>query len=324
VSGAAVSFMISKMSLKAFTWQRVINLYIPFTFAVTVVVAPQSYYEALQKGVFDGSFWQFWSNLYFSLSWDERMNAPFPTYNHLWYVLYLFIYTLLLLPLFAFINSEKGIQLLSILEDIITSGSRIIWLPFAVLLIILFPFEGDDISHALVDDWYGHYLYFIMMIMGLLFVRMPKIWLTFQRNRYRSLLLGIISYLALLVAYLHPDEVLSKGIDEYWWVIALVVKWSWISLIIGFSRKYLNFSNRALKYCNGIVYPFFILHQTVIIVFGYYVIDWGLSGISEYLIIAFGTFIICGLLCEVFIKRIPLIRVLFGMKWRENTKEASL
>lgn len=324
VSGVAISFMITKMSLKAFTWQRVIKLYIPFSFAVAFVVAPQSYYEALQKGVFDGSFWQFWSNLYFSFSWDKRMNAPFPTYNHLWYVLYLFIYTLLLLPLFAFINSEKGIQLLSILEDGLVKGSRIIWLPFVVMLVILFPFESDDISHALVNDWYGHYLYLLMIIMGLIFVRMPQVWQAFETNRYRSLTLGIISYLALLVAYLYPNEVLSKGIREYWWVIALVVKWSWISLLIGFSRKYLNYSNRALKYCNGIVYPFFILHQTVIIVFGYYVIDWGLSGISEYLIIVFGTFVICGLLCELFIKKIPLMRLLFGLKWLKSSEKSDI
>jgi hypothetical protein len=252
------------------------------------------------------------------------MNAPFPTYNHLWYVLYLFVYTLLLLPLFAFINSEKGVLLLSILEDGLTKSSRIIWLPFVLLFVILFPFESEDISHAFVDDWYAHYLYLLMMIMGLLFVRMPKVWQAFETNRYRSLMLGILSYVTLLVAYLYPDDALPKAIREYWWEIALVVKWSWISLLIGFSRRYLNYSNRALTYCNSVVYPFFILHQTVIIVFGYYVIDWGLSGVSEYFIIVFGTFIICGLLCELFIKKIPLVRVLFGLKWREGNKISSL
>ena len=197
-------------------------------------------------------------------------------------------------------------------------------MPFVILFVILFPFESHDISHAFVDDWYAHSLYLFMMIIGLVFVRMPKVWQAFENNRYLSLALGILSYLALLVAYLYPDEVLPKAIREYWWEIALVVKWSWISLLIGFSRKYLNYSTKTLKYCNGIVYPFFILHQTVIIAFGYYVIDWGLSGISEYFIIVFGTFIICGLLCELFIKKIPLLRVLFGLKWRESTKNINL
>ena len=89
VSGVAISYMITKMTLKSFTWQRVVKLYLPLLFAIAVVVAPQSYYEAIQKGVFEGSFWQFWTSHYFTFSWDERMNAPFPTYNHMWYVLYL-------------------------------------------------------------------------------------------------------------------------------------------------------------------------------------------------------------------------------------------
>ena len=68
VSGVAISYMITKMSLKSFTWQRVVKLYLPLLFAITVVVAPQSYYEAIQKGVFEGSFWQFWISLYFTFS----------------------------------------------------------------------------------------------------------------------------------------------------------------------------------------------------------------------------------------------------------------
>jgi len=324
VSGVAISFMVTKMSLKAFTWQRVIKLVIPFLFAVIVVVAPQSYYEALQKGVFEGSFWQFWTNQYFTFSWDERMNAPFPTYNHLWYVLYLLAYTLVLLPLYAFINSEKGIQLLSILESSLAKGSRIIWVPFITFLVILFPFESDKISHAFFNDWYGHYLYLLMMIMGLIFVRMPQVWQAFEDNRYLALIIGILSYSTLLLAFLFPEEPIPMTLREYWWVIALVVKWSWISLLIGFSRKYLNFSNRTLQYCSGAVYPFFILHQTVIIVFGYYVIEWGFSGISEYMIIAFGTLIICGLFYEIIIKRMNLLRLVFGLKWHKYSQATAL
>jgi len=319
VSGVAISYMITKMSLKSFTWQRVVKLYLPLLFAITVVVAPQSYYEAIQKGVFEGSFWQFWISLYFTFSWDEPMIAPFPTYNHMWYVLYLFHYTIVLLPLFSFINSDKGKLILAKIECWIIKGSRIIWLPLAVYLAIYLATNNHDVNHTFFNDWYGHAIFIFAVIMGLIVVRMPQVWKSFENNRYLALLLGLISYGVLLVIFLSPDGMLPMGRALAWDYTSMLVKWSWIALIIGFTKKHLNHTNKTLKYCNNLVYPFFILHQTIIIVLGYYVIDWGLSGTLEFLIIVLGTFVICGSLYELLIKRVNIIRVLFGLKWVKKT-----
>jgi peptidoglycan/LPS O-acetylase OafA/YrhL len=109
-----------------------------------------------------------------------------------------------------------------------------------------------------------------------------------------------------------------------WDYTSLVVKWSWIALIIGFTRKYLNYTNSSLKYCNTLVYPFFILHQTVTIVLGYYVIDWGMSGMLEFLVIVVGTFVICSFLYELLIKRINILRILFGLKWMKSCTSANM
>jgi hypothetical protein len=316
VSGVAISYMITKMPLKSFTWQRVVKLYLPFLFAVAVVVAPQSYYEAIQKGIFEGNFWQFWTSLYFTFSWDERMIAPFPTYNHMWYVFYLFHYTIVLLPLFAFINSEKGKIILAKTESWLIKGARIIWLPLAIYLAIFLAFDDHDVNHTFYNDWYAHAIFIFAVILGLVFVRMPKVWQSFEDNRYISLVIGIASYCALLGVFLLPKELLPFDRTLAWDISTLLVKWSWIALIIGFARKYLNHTNKTLKYCNSIVYPFFILHQTVTIVIGFYVIDWGMSGTLEYLTIVVGTFAICGLLYELLIKRVNILRLLFGMSWK--------
>jgi len=310
--------MVAKMSLKSFTWQRIIKLYLPLIFAIAVIVAPQSYYEAVQKGVFEGSFWQFWTSLYFTFSWDEGMNAPFPTYNHMWYVLYLFHYTIVLLPFFSFINSDKGKLILAKIENWLTKGTRIIWLPLVIYLAIFLAIDDHDVNHTFYNDWYGHAIFLFAVIMGLVFVRMPQIWQSFESNRYLSLILALISYGALLTIFLSPDEMLTIYRTLAWDYTSILVKWSWIALIIGFAKKYLNHTNSTLKYCNGIVYPFFILHQTVIIVLGYYVIDWSMSGTLEFLTIVFGTFILCGLLYELLIKRVNILRLLFGLSWKRK------
>jgi hypothetical protein len=154
--------------------------------------------------------------------------------------------------------------------------------------------------------------------MGLIFVRMPKIWLSFQENRFISLAIGLASYSVLLTLFLLPNEMFPFDTGLVWGIVEILVKWSWIALIIGFARKYLNYTNSSLKYCNSIVYPFFILHQTVIIIFGFYVIDWGMSGTLEFLTIVVGTFVICALLYELLIKRVNILRLLFGMSWQNK------
>lgn len=313
VSGVAISYMTAKMSLKAFTWQRVIKLYLPLIFGIAVVVAPQAYYEALQKNLFDGGFWQFWSTTYFTFTWDQRMGAPFPTYNHMWYVLYLFHYTILLLPLFAFINSARGSAGLDKLESFLVKGSRIVWLPLTLYFAIFAIFDNHDINHTFYDDWYGHAIFIFSVVLGVILFRMPRVWQAFEDNRFFSLTIGVFSYSALLFLFFFPGEPLPVDRAIAWGTLGILIKWSWISLIIGFAKKHLNYSNKALRYCNSVVYPFFILHQTIIIVIGYYIIDWGMSGTTEFFSIILGTFLICGLICELIIKKNRILRLLFGL-----------
>jgi hypothetical protein len=313
VSGVAISYMTLKMSLRSFVWQRVIKLYIPLLFAVAVVVAPQSYFEAIQKGVFNGDIWTFWTTQYFTFGWDERMNAPFPTYNHMWYVFYLVHYSLVLLPIVVFFNSKKGSHALARFERWISSRQRIVWFPLVCYGLINVAIDDHDITHAFYNDLYGHLIYLFAVVMGFVFLRMPAVWESFEQNRFISLTIGLFGYAGLLVIFLLPELPFAVNKNLAWGLLALIVKWSWIALLIGFAKRHLNFTNNFLKYCNGIVYPFFILHQTIIIAFGFYVIDWGLSGISEFLIIVIGTFVFCGLITEFMIKKTNVLRLVFGL-----------
>jgi len=256
------------------------------------------------------SFWQFWTEEHFHFTWIEGMLTPWPTYNHMWYVLYLLIYTVLLVPLFMFINSEKGINTLSKLENWLIRGTRALWAPFAIYLSVFFYTGHNDITHAVWDDWFGHFVYAYILILGVLFVRMPKIWQAFENIRYASLLLALASYGVIMIRYNWntPLDIIQ------WDLLEMVLKWSWVATLVGFARLYLNISNDFLRYANGIVYPFFILHQTVIIVIGYYIIDWEMNGVLEFMAIMVGTFIICFALIEMVIKKSNILRVLFGLK----------
>lgn len=319
VSGVAISFMMTKFTVGDFLKHRMVKLFIPCTFAIVVVVAPQAYFEALYKGFIEPGIWEFWTTQYFSLTWLEGMNAPFPTYNHMWYVVYLFMYTIVLAPLFVAINTNKGVSILKSLENWTTKGARILWAPYILYLSVFFYTGHNNVTHGLVDDWFGHFIFLYILIMGVLFVRMPKCWQAFEDIRFISLMVALTSYGVILIKF-YTDIIPSVS----WDLMEMIIKWSWISTLIGFSRHYLNRTNEFLRYANSIVYPFFILHQTVIIVIGYYVIDWGMVGALELITIIVGTFIVCITLTELVIKRSNILRILFGLKTKNKEPELIL
>lgn len=314
VSGVAVSAMMTKMSLGKFCWQRVVKLFIPLLFAIIFIIAPQPYFEALQKGLIEPGFWQFWTEQYFEFTWLKGMITPWPTYTHMWYVLYLFCFTIILIPLFYFINSEKGIKVLQNFEEWLIKDLRLLWTPYIIYLSVFLYFGHNDVSHNIFDDWYALCIFAYILVMGVIFVRMPKVWSRFESIRYWSLSIALFSYIIVLIKY-HFDTPLNI---VNWDLMEVFLKWAWIATIIGFAKRYLNFTNSTLRYFGSLVYPLYILHQTVTIVIGYYIIDWGFNALMEFLIISLGTFAICLLLIEGIIKKSNLLRLFFGLKSKKN------
>ena len=87
----------------------------------------------------------------------------------------------------------------------------------------------------------------------------------------------------------------------------------WLIVLLGFSQRNLNFSNRFLEYASEAVLPFYILHQTVIIVFGYYIVNTDLSLMVKYIIINLLALVFTVAIYETSVKRFGVLRVLFGM-----------
>ena len=92
-----------------------------------------------------------------------------------------------------------------------------------------------------------------------------------------------------------------------------VSEWGWIVAMLGYGRQYLNRPHPWLRYASEIAYPFYILHQTVIIIIGYFVLQWSGSVFINYILISLAALIVTLALCEL-IKKHSISRVLFGMK----------
>jgi len=97
--------------------------------------------------------------------------------------------------------------------------------------------------------------------------------------------------------------------------------WFLIMAILGFARKHLNFSNRFLKYTTEAVYPFYILHQTIIVATGYYIVQRHIPSAIKFLLLVVCCFASIGILYHFIIKRFLLTRILYGLKPKETDKK---
>ncbi len=93
-----------------------------------------------------------------------------------------------------------------------------------------------------------------------------------------------------------------------------VCAWSWLLTIFGFSLERLNVNTPVLSYANEAVLPFYILHQTVMLTIGFYVVGLPIPDLVKWIVIVLSSFIICMALYEFLVRRINFMRFLFGMK----------
>jgi peptidoglycan/LPS O-acetylase OafA/YrhL len=83
--------------------------------------------------------------------------------------------------------------------------------------------------------------------------------------------------------------------------------------------KHLRVNTPFLKYANEAVLPFYILHQTLIVMLGYFVVQWAIPDGPKFFVILAGTFTVSMCLYEFLVRRFNLMRFLFGMKPKQRS-----
>ena len=90
--------------------------------------------------------------------------------------------------------------------------------------------------------------------------------------------------------------------------------WFWLMAILGLGQRYLNADNRVLRYARDASYPFYILHQTVIVAIGFFVVQSAASVLPKYLAIGACSLVVTIGLYDLIVRRTNVTRFLFGMK----------
>lgn len=272
ISGAATSFMLQRDGASA-AWfgGRSKRLLLPLLFGMAVIVPPQSYFEVVQQHGYTGSYLDF-MRLY--LSGDGGFCKAgggcliLPTWNHLWFVAYLFVYTAALWVLLRV--WPQALHTIAQALARALRGAALLWLPITVLallrvtLISRFP-----PTHALFDDAYLHAVYFGLFIVGAAWARDAAMWQRCAALRWPALGLALAAWVATIVLPLWLGTTPAER-EQWTWLartLFAAMQWSAIVAAIGFARVHLNRDHRWRATLAESVFPVYIAHQTLIVLF---------------------------------------------------------
>jgi len=316
VSGIASSFLISKFNAIGFIKSRSLRLLIPFIVGVILIVPPQAYIQALANGSIlanygEMSYFGFLVHYFSFQVWPvgafDGSEYGF-TWNHLWFIPYLFAYTLVLVPVAMLLR-------FSTLEAKFEKIGAVSLILVPVLIQIIWQLTFDDekqISHAFIDDWYAHAMYSTFFLLGYLISDKAGVWKIIINLRWISLLGAIFCFCALLLFWLKFNQ--QQWQDHLEGIVATFNQWLWLLAALAWSAKLLNHPQSWLSYANNCVYPWYILHQTLIITAGYFLAKFSLGGPLEFVLVLIATIVGCWAITEHVIRRQKLLKFLFGMK----------
>jgi len=309
ISGMGTYFALSKRNGLQFAKERIKRLLIPFIIGMVFIIPPQVYFERLDKGQFSGSFFDFWTSEAFVGIYPEGNIS----WHHLWFILYLLIFSLILIPVFLYLRKHPEVWLLRKLRTVVAKpfGLYIFLVPLFLWQTLLAPLYPQ--TNALFNDWFNLVNYCTLFFFGFLLLSLKDVfWKTVMDNRLKYLICGIIAFPLLMCLWFVIPSFPAKG--DLLALVKVFNMWSWILTLTGYAAAYLNKPSRKLEYCNEAVYPFYILHQTIIIALGYYLKDIDMGFFPKFSIMVIGTFALCWLIYEFGIRRWAPIRPLFGLK----------
>jgi glucan biosynthesis protein C len=315
ISGASLFYAIGKSGgWPRFYVDKFLRLMIPVLFASVTHSTLQVYLERFTHGQFSESFFSFLPKYFNGVYLGIGMPGNFAYHGmHLWYLFFLFLYGLICHRLFIWLKAGGRAILNRITSLFAIPGLIYLW--FVLPLLIMKALIPKAVLDAGSGGW-GFLYYIWFLISGFLIVSSDRLQRNIKNQRWVSLLLGVVLMSAFLYQLFSPSSLVFQAWISDWiyTLLSFFSAWCWLFAILGFGMRYLVFDRPVLRYSNEGVLPFFILHQTVLLGIGYFIMTWEIHDALKWAIVFTSSFIIIMTLYTLLIRKFELFRFLFGMK----------
>ncbi|KAA3653961.1 MAG: acyltransferase, partial [Calditrichaeota bacterium] len=227
ISGAGTVFASSRRNKKQFAVERHNKLLIPLVFSIFVIVPPQIYIERIADF---SSYWQFYPTVFEFVPYP--MGGSF-SWHHMWFVLYLFIYSILAIPFIWYVRTERSTGFLTRIENYFSRKWGIIsyLIPILLTQAILRPFYPEE-THALIDDWAYFVFNFAFFLAGIVVASSDRLWeILVQYRRFHLILaiasLGLLEFL-MLAPWREIQPYFFFSLETLWDSNEIVLSWLWV------------------------------------------------------------------------------------------------
>lgn len=315
VSGYASAALLAKLGgAGAFARSRSARLLIPLLFAIIVVIPPQPWVELVGQHGYPHGFLHFWAADYFRFGALDGIILP--TWQHLWFVVYLWAYTMLAALLLAVVPAAMRARIADGAARLL-GGWGLLIVPMLWWLAVYAAFPEHDETHALFDDGPSHLHYLMAFGVGWLLRVRPELFAAVARCWKAAAVLAVVAFLPIAwVESTWPGD--SKAPD---WAVTMfhvarqVQGWATIVALLGVADAKWNRDHPKRAMLAEAVFPFYIIHQTIIVVVGWYLLRADVAALPSFLILLFATIIGCWLFYAIG-RSIGWLRPLIGLQRR--------
>lgn len=304
LAGAASWYALNRRSARAWLSERCQRLLVPLLVGIVIVVPPMGYVALRAHGGIQ-SFWAYYPTFFqVDLAQLDGYTGSF-TPAHLWFILYLLLFSLISLPLFRATVSGGGKGAMSRVGTQVDAHPYLLWL--AVVPIYFTRLTGLPYPNPL--------FFWLFFVYGYLMLAEPRLDRAIDHNKYNALLIGLATmriYLALKAANFPLDD--YTDIDLFYQLFLSVNNVAWLLIFLNFGRRFLNVRFSGWRYLNQAAYPLYLLHQTILVVLAFWFLQWEMAGLAQFVLVAVLAFGTTLLVYELVIRRFRYLQIALGVK----------
>lgn len=326
LAGCSAAYSLRRRTNQQYIDERISRLLVPLFWGVVLVVPLQVYIERIsihrlwrQSPIdFQGSFFEFYPRFFTQGIYPEGNFS----WHHLWFLCYLFLLSLLLLPFFRRL-SQASDGAAARWSGALSKGSAIFLLAAPIVVVETALFGAFPGPQNIVNDLTNIFRSGLLMVYGFLIAQDPRLKDAIARNGFRSLLLAVAATVILASVLIGrgwpaPYSGLYFVVMPIW----AVARWTWLLFILYLGDRFLTNERPWVRHFSQIAFPFYIVHQTVIVAVAHVIVDRPLGIAAKFCLIALTSLVLSWALSEA-LRLTALTRWMFGIKAGHQTPPVS-
>ncbi len=314
LAGAGSLFALRRRTAGEFARERFARLLLPYLVGAACLMPLMLWVEWLHKtqtGLVTGSYLHFVLDRRFGFTpvWFGALGY------HLWFLGFLFSFSILALPVFGWLRSEPGARLLGRLADLCRRPGALLlfFVPLAVVRLALHPFSPEE------HGWADFFVQFSFFVLGFVLFSERGFQDVILRDGFLHLAVGVVAAaaamgIAVSTGTLDLQAPPRTALDVLFWTLISLDAWAWTLYFLHLGMRHLDRSGPALRYGQQAVLPFFVFHQPVIMILAYFAVQWQVSLTVKLLFVVLGSFAVSLGIYELLISRAGVLRLAFGVK----------